>query len=241
MSSAESKPVDFPEEINNSIGMRFQLIHPGTFSMGSATGEADEKPAHQVTLTKPFYISVFPVTQYQYHVVMDYYSAGMATRDLPKELITWEEASKFCQKLGEKEQKEYRLPTEAEWEYCCRAGTTTMYFWGDFYNGKYAWTAENSQKEPHFVGQKKANLWGLHDMSGNVWEWCQDWYDPKYYSKSPTTDPLGPDSGKLRVLRGGSYLFTEKLARSSSRSRYDPKSKTAGLGFRVVLGAKISQ
>ena len=159
--------------------------------------------------------------------------------DYPASYVNWPDAVEFCRKLSEKEGLEYRLPTEAEWEYACRAGTTTAYSFGDDASelGEYAWYKENAwgagQKHPHTVGQKKPNPWGLYDMHGNVWEWCSDWRGD--YSSESVTDPAGPSSGSSRVIRGGGWGSVAEDCRSSRRFKGFPSSRIygSGFGFRV--------
>jgi len=131
--------------------------------------------------------------------------------------------------------KGYRLPTEAEWEYACRAGTTAAHYWGEEIDNEYAWWFKSSRDISHAVGQKKPNAWGLYDMIGNVWEWCNDWFGEEYYGKSPEKNPKGPDSGECRVLRGGSWLSLENYQRSGSRYRLNPRFHGNSFGFRCVM------
>ena len=156
--------------------------------------------------------------------------------------ISWDDATAFCKALAKKTGKPVRLPTEAEWEYACRGGTTTRYSFGDddAKLGDYAWYDKNAwdvgEKYAHRVGQKKPNPWGLHDMHGNVYEWCSDWYDEKYYSASGSAmDPTGPSTGKGRVLRGGSFSFDDCSCRSADRTWSDPGFRRGSLGFRVLV------
>ncbi len=154
--------------------------------------------------------------------------------------MSWGDAVMFCTKLSQREGKTYRLPTEAEWEYACRAGTTTRFSFGDSVSslGDHAWFNENAllvgQQYAHPVGQKKPNPWDLYDMHGNVYEWCSDWYKREYYSNSPNVDPKGPSSRTERSLRGGSWLFAEHYLRCSYRSGFDPGFRGARIGFRIV-------
>jgi formylglycine-generating enzyme required for sulfatase activity len=228
-------------KLKNSVGMKLTLIPPGEFLMGSPDSDQDvpddEKPQHRVRITKPFYLGMYEVTQEQYERVMvenPSHFQGDAQR--PVETVSWEDAMDFCRRLSEKEDHEYRLPIEAEWEYSCRAGTQTKYSFGDDPGelGEYAWFRGNSSSETHAVGQKKANAWGLYDMQGNVWEWCADWYQIDYYGSSPPQDPVGPSSGAYRVLRGGSWLSTARNSRSAVRGRLRPVYRFHYLGFRVA-------
>jgi len=244
----------------NSIGMEFVLIPAGTFEMGSDDRERDasdsEKPRHRVTLSKPFYLGKYEVTQAQWEAVMGsspytrsrsnpYYSLpGMAariTKPTHPATVSWNDAREFIERLNQKEgHQRYRLPTEAEWEYAARAGTTTAYSFGDDAKalGRYAWYGENfASGGTHPVGQKPANPWGLHDIHGNVWEWVQDWYDPRYYASSPATDPQGPAAGSQRVVRGGSWHSTGNGWRSASRRDYEPDYRGISIGFRLVRDA----
>jgi formylglycine-generating enzyme required for sulfatase activity len=153
--------------------------------------------------------------------------------------VTWNDAMAFCRWLSAKEGKTYRLPTEAQWEYACRAGSTTRYCYGDDEAGlgEYAWYGANWGGKTHPVGEKKANAWGLYDMHGNVWEWCADWYDNSYYAKSPTDDPTGPVTGSYRVHRGGGWFVVAGFCRSADRYILSPGYGAYGLGVRVSLVA----
>jgi len=218
----------------NSIGMQFKLIAAGKFIMG----EGDQ--AHEVTQTKPFKIGVHEVTQAQYEQVMGVNPSKFKGANNPVETVTWDDAVDFCRKLSElPAEKEaghvYRLPTEAEWEYACRAGTTTNFGFGDDDSNldDYAWFRENSAEKTHPVGGKKPNAWGLYGMHGNVGEWCQDWKED--YPEDAVTDPTGPASGLYRVIRGGSYLKPAGICRSASRGWYSPSSRYFISGVRVSL------
>jgi formylglycine-generating enzyme required for sulfatase activity len=152
--------------------------------------------------------------------------------------VSWNDAAAFCRWLGAKEAKRYRLPTEAEWEYACRAGTTTRYTCGDdaAILRDYAWSQEEAPSKSHPVGQKKPNGFGLFDMHGNVWEWCADWYDPRYYSSEPlAADPRGPAAGVSRVIRGGSRDYRDQSARSANRAWSQPFRRTVNIGLRIVV------
>jgi formylglycine-generating enzyme required for sulfatase activity len=151
--------------------------------------------------------------------------------------VSWNDAAAFCRWLGEKEGHRYRLPTEAEWEYACRAGTATRYSFGDGENDleAYGWFAANAGRSPHPAGQKKPNGWGLYDMHGNVEEWCQDWYDPVAYEKAPPLDLGGPEAGSRRVIRGGGWNDAAAACRSACRRSDEPANHSPARGFRVVL------
>jgi formylglycine-generating enzyme required for sulfatase activity len=231
-----------PEEVfTNTIGMTFVLIPAGTFQMGSPVGEegrSDNELQHQVTLSRPFHLQTTPVTQGQWERTMDnnpsYFDECGA--DCPVENVSWYDIQKFLAKLNQMEKTDaYRLPIEAEWEYACRAGNSTRFCWGDEDEDlkDYAWYSENSGGKTHRAGKKKPNVWGLYDMHGNVWEWCQDWYGE--YPAGPVIDPPGPDTGTSRVLRGGSWGGGTWSLRSAVRNYgYGPGYRGVSFGFRVV-------
>ena len=257
-----AKPVGDP--IENSIAMLLMPIPEGEFMTGSRVSAAelakrfevpaelttilnDEHPRHRVTLTKPFYLGRTEVTQGQWKAVMGTtpWKGKEFVNEFVKEgdnyaatYVDWNDAVEFCRKLSEKEGVEYRLPTEAEWEYACRAGTTTMYSFGDDDSqlGDYAWSDKNAgqvgEKYAHIVGQKKPNPWGLYDMHGNVWEWCQDWIGE--YPAGDVTDPVGPDSDSYRGFRGGSWGVSAWYCRSADRFKDSPSFRHYSLGFRVL-------
>jgi formylglycine-generating enzyme required for sulfatase activity len=234
-----------PVEITNSIGMKLRLIPAGDFMMGSPNdGMA---PQHKVRITKPFYIGVYEVTQAEYEKLMGENPSsfstggdgaekvsGEDTSSHPVESVRWEEAVEFCKRLSAKEGKIYRLPTEAEWEYACRAGSTTRYNSGDDHGslGEYAWHSGNSDDKPHSVGEKKPNAWGLRDMHGNVWEWCADWYG--LYDGEEVSDPSGPEMGTSRVIRGGCWGSAAETCRAAYRIGSEPWNLNDDLGFRVA-------
>jgi formylglycine-generating enzyme required for sulfatase activity len=257
-----------PHTFVNRLGMTLVWIPQGCFDMGSSPEDPEGYPKeiqHRVTLTKGFYLGTCLVTQEQWAKVMGYnpseFKAGKldienATWDdlvewvhlvitqpnLPVENVTWDECHEFLKRLSKRDGVVYRLPTEAEWEYACRAGTTTRYSFGDhaILLGQYAWYDKNSNWKTHPVGLKKPNRWGLYDMHGNVWQWCSDWYGP--YSKEAVTDPIGPPSGdgyqekerNWRVIRGGSFFDNENTARCAFHDGDDPKKTGDHIGFRVV-------
>jgi formylglycine-generating enzyme required for sulfatase activity len=228
-------------ESADSIGMEFKLIPAGTFIMGEAApaGHEDETP-HEVTLTKPFKMGVHEVTQDQYEQVMGVNPSHFKGAANPVEMVSWDDAVEFCRRLSELPAEKaagnvYRLPTEAEWEYACRAGTTTKFSFGDDESefGEYAWHDGNADDKTHPVGGKLPNAWGLYDMHGNVWEWCQDWYGD--YPSGAVTDPAGATSGSDRMGRGGSWSFTAGVCLSAYRYMRLPSVRSRRGGFRVSL------
>ena len=239
--------------ITNTIGMTFNKIPAGTFIMGSPEDETDRRDhehQHQVTITKAFYIQTTVVTQGQWRelLVTEPWRGWFLSKSNVKEganypatYVSWEDAGAFCRKLSEQEGKTYRLPTEAEWEYACRAGTTTRWSFADDEKvlGDYAWYDKNTfnirEEYAHLVGLKKPNAFGLYDMHGNVCEWCQDYYGEDYYKQSPENDPKGPASGSSCVLRGGSWFSNSNYARSAFRFRDLAHVRRYAIGFRVVL------
>jgi formylglycine-generating enzyme required for sulfatase activity/tRNA A-37 threonylcarbamoyl transferase component Bud32 len=233
--------------ITNSIGMKLKLIPAGSFMMGSEDGEANEKPVHEVRITKPFYLGVTEVTNAQWEAVMGVETPSKWTEaDRPVETVSWNDAVEFCKKLsGRPEERAlgrvYRLPTEAEWEYACRAGTTTKWASGDDEGtlGEFAWLDTNSSGQTHNVGGKRPNAWGLYDMHGNVWEWCSDWYGT--YAAGAVADPTGPAGGSYRVFRGGSWSHPARYCRSASRHWSVPSSRSSYLGFRLALSPSESR
>ena len=239
------------KEITNSIGVKLVLIPPGEFLMGSPENEENRSPdeqQHQVRITKPFYLGVYEVTQEQWESVMGDNPSHFKWRKNPVENVSWDDCQAFLDKLKEKSwdgRGKFSLPTEAQWEYACRAGTTTRYNFGDDEAsvGEYASYLDNSNRRTHPVGEKKPNAWGVYDMHGNVWEWCQDWYASGYYKASPVDDPLEPSPGSLRVIRGGSWHLGARFCRAAYRFRGVPRRRDIGLGFRVaaVPPSKSSQ
>lgn len=192
-----------------------------------AIADSREKPAHVVRLTKPFYMSKFTVTQEQYQQVTGTNPSRIGGKNHPVEHVSWYEALEFCKRLTEKNGQEVRLPTEAEYEFSCRAGTITAYYTGDSEQdlARAGWYDANSNFNLHPVGQKEANAFGLFDMHGNVEQWCQDWYDEDYYQKSPLEDPVGPTQGTHRVFRSGPWLSYAELCRSAYRNKSNPDDR----------------
>ena len=230
---------DPPKNFTNTLGMKFAWIPPGNFLMGSPNAEAGREAnetQHQVTLTKGFYMGVYSVTQEEWQGVMGKNpSSYKGEKNLPVDTVSWVDSQEFIKKLGDKDKKAYRLPTEAEWEFAARAGTRTAYYFGNDKSilGQYAWYSENSEKKTHPVGQKKPNQWGLFDMSGNVWQWCEDWHGD--YQNKDVVDPQGPEKGSLRVLRGGSWGDDPRSCRSAYRARDEPGNRYGGIGCRVCF------
>jgi formylglycine-generating enzyme required for sulfatase activity len=224
------------------LGIRFCWCPPGNFRMGSsddAPGHLNNETQFDVTLSKGFWIQQTELTQNQYEQLMGCNPAFFKGPQNPIETLTWSDATEFCRRLSElppekKVGNRFRLPTEAEWEYACRAGSTTEFCYGDDEAGldEYGWYNKNSGRTTHPVGEKAANAWGLHDMHGNVSEWCQDFYGE--YPRKAVTDPRGPESGERRTLRGGGWFFAPMFARSAHRDGYAPSARYVGLGFRLV-------
>ena len=201
-------------DLGGGVALECVLIRPGVFIMG----DKSETPAHKVRLTKPFYMGKFAVTQEQWEKVMGANPSLFKGAKLPVERVSWDDCQSFLTKLKAKVPgTDFSLPTEAQWEYACRAGTTTEYCFGDAEAalGDHAWYDGNSESKTHEVGKKKPNAWGLFDMHGNVWEWCSDWYGA--YTAAEAVDPSGPSSGSSRVLRGGSWFFYASFCRSAFR------------------------
>jgi formylglycine-generating enzyme required for sulfatase activity len=229
--------------VKNHIGMEFVSVPAGSFMMGSETGRPDEKPVHQVTISHEFLMGRYEVTEGEWKTVMGRDPANFKGSAFPVQFVTWNETQEFVRRLNQaNDGYTYRLPTEAEWEYACRAGTTTAY--ADNLDW-LAWYANNSDARVHPVGHLHPNAWGLYDMHGNVTEYCQDWYERDYYGSSPGKDPQGPASGQQRVVRGGSFLDTgpfspeidESNLRSAARSQESPDGVLDKRGFRLVAVA----
>ena len=228
------KPAPKPGSIvRNQLGMELVYVPAGSFMMGSNNGSYDEKPVHQVTIKEGFYMGRFEVTQAEWQKVMGANYSHFQGARLPVEKVSWNDAQIFIGKLnGSGELFSYRLPTEAEWEYACRAGTTGDYA-GDV--NEMAWFSENSGSKTHAVGGKQPNPWGLADMHGNVWEWCADYYHESYRG-APTDGSAWLTGGLMRdrVLRGGSWDFAANVLRSAFRKSSPPTLRRNYIGFRVV-------
>lgn len=229
-------------DLGGSVTMKLVLIPAGTFTMGSPDDEegryVGEGPQRQVTISQPFYMGVTEVTEGQYQAVMvsDFNFKGSNN---PQERVSWNEAREFCQRLSQRTGKTVRLPTEAQWEYACRAGTQTRFGFEDSDGslGDYAWFGDNSDSRTHPVGQKQPNAWGLYDMHGNMLEWCSDWYAS--YANASNQDPPGPGSGTDRVQRGGDWFADPRYCRAAHRSRGAPYLGGEFWGFRVVVGTSV--
>jgi uncharacterized protein (TIGR02996 family) len=255
-------------EVVNSFGMRLALIPPGRFRMGSPRGEPgrmDDEFAHEVQITQPFYLGVFPVTQAQFQQITrrtpSHFSkggggrervAGMDTSDFPVERVQWGEAVSFCNRLSlrkdeKKANRHYRLPTEAEWEYACRGGSasTTAFHQGpqltvhDANINSLPTDGDPPEDQPLRrtceVGSYRPNAFGLYDMHGNVWEWCHDWHNDNHYRERAPVDPRGPAGGHGRVIRGGSWGARWPHTRAARRHSCSPNDRIYGFGFRVVM------
>ena len=224
----------------NSIGMKFTHIPAGEFMMGSSEDEEgrfdNEGPAHKVNISKPFYLGTYPVAQREWKAVMGDNPSNFKGDYLPVEQVSLNDVQEFIKKLNQKEgDNKYRLPSEAEWEYACRAGTTTRYSFGDDEGkiGEYAWYDGNSGSKTHPVGQKKPNLWGLYDMHGNVWEWVQDKWHYDYKGAPSDGSAWESGDGSSRVFRGGSWYINARNCRSAYRGG-DPGIRDSRVGFRLL-------
>ena len=224
----------------NGVSFNMIPVEGGTFTMGATPEqqdpEDDEKPTHQVTLSS-YYIVETEVTQALWTAVMGNNPSHLKGDNNPVEEVSWDDCQEFILKLNSLTGKKFRLPTEAEWEYAARGGNKSK---GYQYSGSntiddVAWYYNNSGSKTHPVKTKQPNELGIYDMSGNVWEWCQEWYSSTYYSVSDTTNPQGPSSGSFRVFRGGSWYFNARYCRSAGRSNNAPAYRNYGLGLRLVL------
>jgi formylglycine-generating enzyme required for sulfatase activity len=238
---------DPPKTFTNSIGMKFVWIPPGNFVMGSPKEEKERHPSeiqHKVTLTRGFYMGVYTVTQEEWQAVMGNNPSNIkGEKNLPVESVSWDNCQEFIKKLRTNDRKPYRLPTEAEWEYACRAGTTTPFHFGETistdqanYKGDATYGDGKKgidRKKPTPVGSFPANAWGLHDMHGNVWQWCQDWHG--VYTQEDVVDPQGPKQGQIRVLRGGSWIYAPTHCRSAYRGWFEPGNRNGYCGLRVCF------
>lgn len=236
-SIADSNPqhAHLPSVIRNLIG---NMVHVegGTFSMGSSDGDSDEKPIHQVTLSA-FSIGRYEVTQEEWQAVMGSNPSFFNGTNLPVERVSWNDCQTFIHRLNQMTGMSFRLPTEAEWEFAARGGNKSLHY---KYSGSdeissVAWYWGNSGSKTHPVGQKSPNELGIYDMSGNVWEWCVDWYGRKFYKRSPLSNPNGPAEGSYRVGRGGGWSSNAGGCRVSNRGSDSPADRNDGIGLRLAL------
>ena len=256
-------PVAKELDLGGGMTMRLVLIPPGEFMMGSPESEdghlGDEGPVHAVGITSPFYMGICEVTNGQYMQFRDsgaddpagaedsylkHIQEGQEPTSGPQQpviWVSWNNATAFTEWLSTKAGLAARLPTEAEWEYACRAGSEARFSYGDdpecLQLAAHAWYDDDSAGRPHPVAQLAPNGWGLYDMHGNVWEWCSDWYGRDYYAGSPQADPPGPSTGQERVLRGGSWYSMPQFCRSAARLMVRPAVAYDSYGFRVVVAA----
>jgi formylglycine-generating enzyme required for sulfatase activity len=223
-------------------------VEAGSFKMGSLRGEKNEQPVRTVRVTRGYWIGKTEVTQRQWRSIMNSNPSNRKGDAFPVDRVTWHQSIEFCNQLTEQERRRgrlpdgyaYRLPTEAEWEFAARGGTKAIdtVYAGSNDSKKVAWYDDNVDEDPHAVGTKAANELGIHDMSGNAWEWCHDWYQDSF-AGLPDTDPIGPPSGSRRVSRGGGRLFDASYCRIAFRMPGSPSSRNIDQGFRVVLGLSL--
>jgi formylglycine-generating enzyme required for sulfatase activity len=241
----EEKGKTMSVNVGGGIKMEFVWIPPGEFVMGSPVGERgrsdDEGPQHRVTISHGFWMGKYEVTQEQWAQVMGGHPSYFEGAQRPVELVSWNDCQEFIQKLNAKfpmdGARKFSLPTEAEWEYACRAGTKERFYTGDsdMEPDRIGWNTAISEGKTHPVGGKLPNAWGLYDTCGNVGEWCQDWYAKDYYAGSPHSDPPGPLTGSERLVRGGSWFFSVQTCRSASRDGFVPDYRYSNLGCRLVV------
>jgi len=251
---AAAAPAAEPEkalrlDLGGGVKLEAVLVPAGEFQMGSPSSEKErqkcETPVHKVRITRPFHMGKFEVTNAQYRRFRPgHHSRHLDGPDQPVLFVSWHDADAFCRWLSARAKRNVRLPTEAEWEYACRAGTTTRFHTGNAAGGvmnsadlaEAGWTGGSSKGRSRPVGQKAPNAFGLHDMHGNAWEWCADWFADDYYARSPAADPAGPKSGRAKVLRGGSYFYwVWHYCRSAHRYRFRPDARECVTGFRVAV------
>jgi len=231
-------PVTAEIDLGKGVTLKMAFIPPGEFLMGSPDGEEGrcdtEGPQHSVEIRNGFYIGTYPATQRQWQGVTGSNPSEFRGEENPVEQVSWHECQEFIQKLNLRCNAELRLPTEAEWEYACRAGTATRFYSGDSDSGlgEVAWYGANSGRKTHPAGQKRPNAWGVYDMHGNVWEWCQSLYKPYPYRADDGRETLTASGD--RMLRGGSWFFRASICRSACRISYDPVSRPGIFGFRPV-------
>ena len=236
---AKRPPKEIAVELGGGVKMEFVLIPAGSFNMGEEMGFPYEKPVHKVTISRPFYLGKYEVTQEDWETVMGDNPSYFKGKRKPVEQVSWEDCQVFLKTLNAKVSVptyNFALPTEAQWEYACRAGTRTWFCFGSNYNQlrEYAWYDDRMLGGTRPVGQKKPNNWGLYDMHGNVFEWCQDRYASDFYVNSPADDPSGPEAGATRVRRGGAWDRDAMDCRSSYRGVNSADHRDFFLGFRVA-------
>ncbi len=216
--------------------IKLNKIEAGSFKMGSyeGIGEEDELPVRDVEITKDFYIGTYEITQAQWEAVMGENPSTFKDSNYPVETITWNQANEFCKKLSEISGYNVSLPTEAQWEYACRAGSETKWFFGDDESEFSEYCEDDIDAKTHAVGQFKPNGNGLYDMYGNVMEWCLDYYSSEYL-EDDVTDPKGPKEGEAKVSRGGGWGGSPDLCRSAYRNACGENDATDGIGFRIVV------
>lgn len=232
-------------QLNENTQMDFALVPSGKFIMGSPEDEKDrdkdESPQREVEITKAFYFGVYEVTQKEWLAVMgtnpSIFQGAEENLNNPVDMVSWNDCIEFITILNRKGLGKFRLPTEAEWEYSCRASTTTRFHWGDDNDYKelyqYGWFNPMSTAMPHPVGEKKPNQWGLYDMIGNVWEWCSDWKGD--YNELENVDPQGPKEGTLKIFRSGSWFNLPHTLRAANRNAHLPNEGYTNIGLRLVL------
>jgi len=238
---ADEFTVDLPNLPQGAVPLRLVRISPGSFLMGSPESEAgrdaNEGPQHRVTISKEFYLGAYEITQAQWKALMGNNPSTDIGLNFPVNKVSWDDCQHFIRQLNSlKTGGCFRLPTEAEFEYVARAGTLTASYLGDDVPiaewEQRAWFRNNSDGELHPVGQLKPNPWGLYDLFGNVWEWCQDWYAP--YSPDPRVDPIGPSTGQEKVFRGSSWMGRPEYLRSADRGKFPPDSQRNTGGLRIA-------
>ncbi len=227
-------------DLGGGVTMEFILIQPGSYDMGTnedADPDGDASPSRKVTLTQPFYLGKFEVTQEQWEKIMGGNPSHFKGAKRPVESVSWNACQEFLAKLQERTGRKFALPTEAQWEFACRAGTTTRWSFGDLDSriGDYAWFGDDSGRTTHAVGKKQPNAWGLYDMHGNVAEWCADWYAKYSHARSDATDPSGPSAGGSRILRGGAWGDDSGYLRSTYRNCNGPDGANDGIGLRCAM------
>jgi formylglycine-generating enzyme required for sulfatase activity len=231
----------YPDEARVWVkDMEFVMVKGGCFKMGDifGDGQADEKPVHEVCVDD-FYMGKYPVTQRQWKDIMGETPSRFKEcgETCPVDSVTWKDVIEFIGKFNHVTKRNHRLPTEAEWEYAARSGGRDEKWAGTGNEAElagYAWYSKNSGFKPHPVGQKRPNGSGIYDMTGNVWQWVEDWYGEGYYSSGRKNNPKGPGNGQFRVLRGGSWYYNAKDVRSSARFHGDPAFRSNDFGFRLV-------